>query len=277
MSLKNAIPMSETKAIQFYKCLFVGESKTGKTTAFTTFPGKKLAIALSTRTRPALRNCDCDLLEIFEEQPTAKKVRMNKEYSITPVAFDTLWTTVADLFDLAHSDKLFPYTSIMFDDLSSINQATMNHILSLRKKDGTDMATGMAGAPAEHHYMPQMTLMRRLFSLILNLPCHILVPAHFVHVEEEATGKFTYLPNIYGKTLRSSFPAWFDEVYETAQTMREGKPVYVWHTQSYGRKQFLGSTLNDKGSRWTSPYVVDLTSNGGFQDLLMKGGDEVKS
>ena len=258
MSLKDKEDISSAESQSYYKWLLLGESKTGKTTAFRTFPGKKLAIALTPRTRAALVGTpDLDLIEHFEQQSKIKKVRGTAEYSIIPQAWDGLWTTIVDLWELAHdSDKPFPYQSIMLDDLSTANTIAMNHVLGLKKKDGSEVPKGLAGAPAQAHYMPQMSLMSRLInSLFLTLPCNILVCGHMTFKENEDTGISAYYPAVYGR-LRESIASWFDEVYETQHEYKKGTNRYIWRTLGYGQKQFLGSTIGV-----SSPFEVDLSES----------------
>jgi len=280
MSLKDKQDISSAKNQTYYKWLLLGESKTGKTTAFRTFPGKKLAIALTPRTRAALIGTpDLDLVEHFEQQSSVKKVRGTPEYSIIPRAWDELWTTIVDLWELAHSDEPFPYQSILLDDLTTANTIAMNHVLGLKKKDGSEVPKGLAGAPAQAHYMPQMSLMSRLINgLFLTLPCHILLCGHMTFKENEDTGVSAYYPAVYG-SLRESIASWFDEVYETQHEYKKGISRYVWRTLGYGQKQFLGSTIGVP-----TPFEVNLSeSPAGVSKILRsasglqthaKGGDK---
>ena len=280
--LKNKHSLSDQKLPSYYKWLLLGESKTGKTTALRTMPGPRLAIGLTPRTRAALSGTpDTDLVEHFEEQSDTKRVRGTSDYSIVPQAWDGLWNTIVDLWELAHSSEPFPYRSIMLDDLSTANTIAMNHVLSLKKKDGSEVPKGLAGAPAQAHYMPQMALMERLINgLFLTLPCHILVCGHMTFKDNEDTGISAYYPAVFG-SLRERVPSWFDEVYEADidQVRTSGSAArsrYIWRTIGYGQKQFLGSTLNR--GLWESPVEVDLTqSPSGIERLLsLKGGPSVK-
>ena len=272
MSLKGAEKLSDQSRPTYYKFLLLGESKTGKTTALRTFPAPRLAIALTPRTRSALAGIpDTDLVEHFEKQSDTRKIRGVSDYSIIPQAWDDLWTTIVDLWELAHSAEPFPYKSILLDDLSTANLIAMNHVLSLKKKDGTEVPKGLAGAPAQAHYMPQMALMERLINgLFLTLPCHIIIAGHMTFKENEDTGISAYFPAVYG-SLRERIPSWFDEVYETKVEQRRDKggttsQHYLWVTRGYGQKQFLGSTLGVP-----NPIEVDLTLSTGVGTTLLGG------
>ncbi len=272
MSLKNKIDMETANRQTFYKWLLLGESKTGKTTAFRTFPGKKLAIALTPRTRSALVGCpQLELVEHFEQESNIKRLRGSQEYSIVPKAWDELWTTIVELWELAHTqDTKFPYESILLDDLSTANVIAMNHVLSLKKKDGTSVPKGLGGAPAQAHYMPQMSLMSRLINgLFLTLPCHILVCGHMTFKENPDTGISAYYPSVYGN-LRENIASWFDEVYETRRDFKQGKTSYIWKTAGYGQKQFLGSTIGVKNN-----LEIKLGQVAGVEQILQTYRKEV--
>ena len=263
----------------FYKWLIVGGSKTGKTKAFTTFPGKKLAIGLTPRTRAALAgDPDIDLIEHMEEESKKKLVRGCAEYSIVPKAWDALWDTGVELWELAHSDKPFPYIAIMLDDLTTAVDISMNYILGLKKKDGSEVPKGLAGAAAEAQYMPQMTVLSRfLKTIFLPLPCHIYVTGHVSFVENKDTGVAMYYPKCYGK-IRENIASWFDEVYESKREVRKDGLKFVWKTAGYGLMQFLGSTIYKEGL-WTDPFEVDLKKPiGGFAELLNlnKKGEKIE-
>ena len=266
--------LDDVKSETYYKMLLLGDSKTGKTNAFRTFPTPSLAIGLTPRTRAALAGAkDIELVEHFEQKPTVKKKAGNIEYRLSPKAWDDLWHTIVDLWEFAHGEDSFPYRSVMLDDLSTANLISMNHVLGLKKKNGEEVPTGLAGAPAQQHYMPQMALMERLInSLFLTLPCHILVCGHMTFKENVDTGISAYYPAVFGN-LRERIPSWFDEVYETAIVRKDQRTKYVWKTKGYGQKQFLGSTIN-KGL-WKGDFEVDLTESCcGFRKMLeMKGGD----
>lgn len=272
MGLADAKDINNYEIPEFYKVLNIGESKSGKTSGFKTFPGKKLAIGLTPRTRPALAGTpDLQLIEIFEREQERKVVRQSAEYSVVPRAWDDLWYVIADLWELNQSDEPFPYDSIMVDDLTAAGHYAMNHTLSLKKKNGEEVPKGLAGAAAQQHYVPQMALMRRLFyTMLLPLPCHIYVTGHITYKENPDTNIAQYYPKVYGN-LREEIGSWFDEVYESVREekidpkTRVRKLQFMWKTRGYGLKQFIGSTIYTG----EDPFIVDLNEKPcGFEKII---------
>jgi len=264
---------AESATKEHYSFLLLGQSKTGKTTAFGTMPGNKLAIALTTRTAPALRGTsNCQIITLHEDQPKKKRDPKsgNENYGVTPHAWDDLWTLLNELWALKDSPEPFPYDAIMLDDLSAANDFAMNNVLNLNKGDGSAMSSGLAGAPAEHHYVPQMFLIQQLiYSILLPLPCHIVVCGHTELREDKTSGRFYYFPIVFGN-LRTKIASWFDEVYETDKVAKAGEPTrYVWKTEGSGQKRIFGSTINKQNSLWQSPLDVTLgQSPCGFAKVL---------
>jgi hypothetical protein len=260
------------------RSLLVGESKTGKTTSTLTLPGKKFYIALTTRTRPVVQHRlgpsgDCILYEIFEEEPKAKESKYgDRIYKVNAKAFDKLWALVSELWVVARqckaSGEAFPYSGVILDDLSALDVITMNHILGMRKHDGTEVETGPGGVQAEIHYQPHNRCIRMLvYSFLLQLPCHIVVLGH-TRVYEDKQKIVERLPKIMG-SVRTEIASWFDEVYECANRTVKDDVHFFWRYQNKNYTKFLGSTINTNNSLWTGDFQVDLSEKpSGFEKII---------
>jgi hypothetical protein len=256
-----------------FRGMFVGQSKTGKTTAAMTLAGKKLLIDTDNRWRSVAGWPDVEVLPILD---LASSQSVKAGLSVSDLSQDTLVRAWSILYDVnnelwlkARKDQL-PYDVIVPDGLSSMNRIAMAFILSLKKEDGKDMATGIAGAPAQHHYGPQMHILAQIIHSLSSLPCHFILTGHMELWEDKKAGTIKYYPRMYGKT-RNEIGSWFDECYETTRKFspKEGIPHHYLTTTGYGNKEFLGSSMNLEGKFWKSPFRVDLSKKPcGIQELI---------
>jgi len=253
------------------KVLLLGASKGGKSTSACTMPGKKLIIDMDRRKASLLGKPDLDILDVGDPNE--------------PKTWTSLLTLKTELWAQARSNKL-EYDAIIFDGVTALNRICMAYTLSLKTADGKAAAKGFGGiGPAKHHYPPQMHLIIQYITSTLALPCHIIYTGHYDLFEEKgistsglASKTLHYWPKIYGKT-RTEIATWFDESYECyAEGQRKGKGSYYWRTIGSGSMDFLGSSLNQEGKYWESPFAVNLESKTpGFQKLFeLRFGKEEK-
>lgn len=263
-----------------FKVLLVGQSKSGKTLSAVTIPlidnKPILTIALTPRTRAAIAGLpNIQLLEIIENEVEERNGPEGKRYSVVPEAWDKINDVCVELWELARAGD-FPYSGILFDDVSAANRYAMNYILSLKKRDKAkkifvDTEKGVGGSPMwEIHYVPHtMEMTRILASMLLSLPCHVIVCGHYEIYDNRDTGMSMAQPAVFSKNLRSQMPSWFNEVYECYSETRKGETKYYWRTHGTGTMGFIGSTLNKQNKLWSSPFEVNLDENPcGFVKLL---------
>lgn len=257
-----------------FRGLIVGPSKTGKSTLFAaTAPGRKLIIDCDNRYH-SINYPNTDVLPVFD---LASSQSVRPGMTVEEIGAETLvkaWNILIDinneLWTLVRSGK-FEYDSICGDTLSSFNRIAMAFVLSLKHKaDGEPVSTGIAGAPARHHYGPQMHILSMLLFSLSALPVHFVMNGHTELFEDKKTGETLWLPRMYGKT-RYEIGSWYDECYESERTINvaTGEQIYNLRTIGYANKQFLGSSMNTEGRYWKSPFRVNLSeSPAGIEKLI---------
>jgi hypothetical protein len=256
-----------------FRGMLTGQSKTGKTTTAMTLAGRKLLIDTDNRWRSVAGWEDVDVLPVLD---LASSQSVKADTNIEDMAQDTLVRAWNILYDInnelwlkARRDKL-EHDVIVPDGLSSLNRIAMAFILSLKKSGGQEMATGPAGAPAKHHYGPQMHILSMLLHSLSSLPCHFVLTGHLELWEDKKEHTVRYYPRMYGK-VRNEVGSWFDECYETTRKFdpKSSTPHHFLTTAGYGNKEFLGSSMNLEGKFWKSPFRVDLSKNVcGLQELI---------
>lgn len=250
------------------KALLVGPSKSGKTTSAVTImevlpkDQHALLVDVDLRASSVYGTPNLDILQVLEPDP-----RVATAWRDLGMLRTELWTKV-------RANK-FPYGAIIVDGLTKLNTFSMNYVLTLRRTDGTTVATGLGGAPAQPHYTPQMQELARFVNSILPLPCHVIFTGHLDLYKDEHLGTLQYFPRVYGKT-RTEIGSWFDETYLCHRhPVGKNDVIYEWITTGTDRTDFLGSSINKRGKLWTSPIKLDLDqSPAGFAKLLelSKGG-----
>jgi len=241
------------------KALLVGPTKTGKTTSALTVPvekGKK-NLLIDIHSKRSQAAVGFDDVEVISFKPQSKP-------SAKP--WDELESLVAEMWDAVAEDN-FPYSGIVWDDLSGMKRLCMDSCLSIMASGGKKLATAPGGGPSQAHYGPHIYKTDRLINQIIPLPCHIVFTGHVYTFEDELTNKLESWPNVYGRGLRGEIGAWFDEAYHVYAD--DGK--HYWKTDSDRNLSFLGSTLNHLHKFWdpTKPIEIDFDSPPtGFADLL---------
>lgn len=269
-----------------FRGLIVGPSKTGKSTLFAaTAPGKKCILDCENR----YHNLIYPEVQVIPILDLASSQSVKPGMTADDMSMETLvraWNILTDvnneLWFKARKGTL-DFDSLGCDGLSSFNRLAMAFVLSLKhKKDGSEVATGLAGAPAEHHFGPQMHLLSMLLFSLSALPVHFVLNGHMDLVEDKKRQETAWFPRLYGKT-RHEIGSWYDECYESTRKLDlgSGKQIYQLQTIGYANKQFLGSSMNTEGRYWKSPFEVNLNqSPAGIEKLIHlrfgkvpKGGD----
>ena len=246
----------------FLRALLVGQSKSGKTESACTVPGKKLVLNFDGRIAALLGRDDIEIIEFMKISPPSRAWENLVEF------VNSLWAQTEN----------FPYSAIIPDGLTGLNEISMRFVLGLKQKDKNtkkyiETPKGLGGTPLwSYHYMPQNWQVREVLMSLLSLPCHIIVTAHLDRYEyEDENGKqiVEYLPKTYGK-IRTEIGSWFDEVYECVQEPSALRgSTYKWNTQATPGRPFLGSAINKRGKLWKSPMVINLDENPtGFAKIL---------
>lgn len=129
--------------------------------------------------------------------------------------------------ELEHPWQDFPKV-IAVDTLSGLHDAAMNLALTL------DPKTGLAGAPAMHHWGAQMRLVEEFLKMCEANDGHLDVTAHVQAWKDDVLGTSRGTILATGQKTPGLIPAWFDEVYyHTARTTDKGVK-YVLRTRNDG-------------------------------------------
>jgi hypothetical protein len=247
----------EVKPPKYTNALLTGASGSGKTTSAMTIidpSAGETALHLDIDNRaesiegfPGITSVPC-----YEEDPRSPKAWMKLEE-----IRKRLWT-------LVQKDE-FPYTAVVADGMSSLYDVGMNWAITLNPK------VGLGGAPAEHHWMPQMYNCKQWIKSMIALPCHFILTGHEDLEKNKLTGTVIWLPKCTGKN-RTDTPRWFNETYFCwRKSGKKGQARYFWNTISWSggiKRDYLKSSMNQLGRYWRDPVEIDFTKERvGFQDL----------
>ena len=221
------------------KLLFGGPTGSGKSTACTTIPGKKLFIDTDGRKEALMGYPDVEVIDCYEPDPKS------------PTAWIKLEEIKKEIISQVRRGA-FPYSVVIEDGLSSMNRYTMNWALLLNP------ARGMGGAPIEGHYGAHGTnLMNHILGMIA-LPIHYVLTCHWNMVEDG--NRVLFVPKVWGRQLRTEIPTVFTEVWLSARMKDAGedKGNYQIYTSPVGNYDFLKSALNRQEKWWKDPVLVNL-------------------
>ena len=236
-----------------WKVFLAGASGSGKTTALTTLPGRKLVVDFDGRSTALVGIPNLDIYNCHEPEPKTPKA----------------WQKAERLRQVILSEVrqgIFPYDSILFDGLTMMGRISLNWALTL------DSGRGLGGSPARQHYGPQMDNLAKFVLSTLALPLNIAYTGHIELIQDEHTGASKFYPKITGK-LRTEVANWFNETYHCYRTEDdEGVLRYYWQTAGSGRAEFFKSSLNQLGKYWTDPIPIRFDDKGatGFADLFAR-------
>jgi len=230
--------------------LMVGPSGSGKTQSALSHPGRKLLIDYDGRWEVAAGWPNTEIIKLFDPDPDSPRGWLQAE------------KLKKELWYMARRET-FPYDAIIEAGLSSMLKYCMNWSLTLNPK------TGLGGAPAMHHYGPQMFNVEQHVRSMKQLPCSYVLEAHVEYIEMETEADVLFLPKATGK-MRTAIPGWFNECYQCfSDKKKDGKIHYYWNTSGTGKWDFLKSTLNNLGKYWTDPIEIDFDAETtGFAKLL---------
>jgi len=131
---------------------------------------------------------------------------------------------------------------VVIDTLTGLHDAAMNQALTL------DPKTGLAGAPAMHHWGAQMRLVQEFVKMCEVHGWHLDVTAHVQAWKDDVIGtsKGTILAT--GQKAPGLIPGWFDEVYYHTSRSTDKGIRYIIKTKNDGffvAKSRLGLILNE--------------------------------
>lgn len=239
-----------------HKVLLIGDTGTGKTTQFLTFPAPRFAYIFDPSAKASLAKQDVDTVEMLPERAElnlhARSITKDgKSFSDAPrgIKEPQLWETfVQDINARYDSGELLKYKSIMVDSLTIAAHALMDRVYFLQEKvkrsdERTDY--GVAGE--------MLTDMIRMFT---SLDRNFLFTVHKKMRKDEVSAKTHYQMTLPGEA-RTTIPRFFDNVLactnEARQYMvqtvpdRENPTV---RTDIRTKEKFLDVTID-----WTKPLT----------------------
>jgi hypothetical protein len=98
-------------------------------------------------------------------------------------------------------------TVVVLDTLTGLHDVAMNQALTL------DPKTGLAGAPAMHHWGAQMRLVEEFVKMCEAHEWHLDVTAHVQAWKDDLLGSTRGTLLVTGQKSPGLIPGWFDEVY----------------------------------------------------------------
>ena len=228
-------------------------------------PRQRLLIDIDNRSESVAGWPLVKILKCFEVDPAA------------PKAWARLMKIKRELWEEArksYADKVpFPYSAVIVDGNTSLFRICMNYSLQIADAKG-QTSSGFGGAPAQHHYGPQMKLCSEWILSLLGLPCDVIFTGHENLVE--ADGQIAaFLPKVTGK-LCTEVPKWFNETYlcwskEVKDDAGISRTKFFWSTQKVAKRSYLKSSMNQLQKYWSGPIEIDFDKDFvGFKDLLAR-------
>ena len=219
------------------RAVFVGDSKSGKSIAATTFPKPMYIFDLDGRIR--------SIANFYHKNPTALE---GIEYD----SYDS-FTKFGEFFD--RLETRCDYKTIIIDSLTTLCNLILRHglkgrgvpLLSSLGDEKNEKGRVIAGVqiPAWDEWNLEATVLREiLYMCSKKFKCNVILTAHLYHTEERDPEKKDEMITKYriitgGKKAAASIPAEFDEIYHFAAKTNSRK-VY---TQPTDAVPFAGTTL----------------------------------
>jgi hypothetical protein len=117
---------------------------------------------------------------------------------------------------------------LVIDTLTGLHDAAMNMSLTL------DPKTGLAGAPAMHHWGAQMRLVEEFVKMCEAYDWHLHVTAHVQTKHDDVIGTTRGTILATGQKSPGLIPGWFDEVYYHTTRSTDKGIRYVVKTKNDG-------------------------------------------
>lgn len=222
--------LSEKKIGERFMGLFVGPPGSAKTVSAASFvlsdPEKPIYIFdLDGRVAPLLRFYPKHL------------DRIESDY-YGPQSFEKVNKKLEKLQD--YPKNKFPYSTVVFDGLTSSGDQLINYMLTLR---GTSAGAekgkerGVISLAGPEDYGGEARGLSMILDIARSLPCHFILTAHWLMIEyDDPIKKHKYIVRqllTAGKKIAAKIPIYFDEMYyfDVESAMADNvKPKYVCRT-----------------------------------------------
>jgi len=189
------------------KFLIIGNTGSGKTTLFSTLPGKKFAYLFDPNAINSLRGCDVDYEEFspgtlsLSITSLAKGKGDNLQKKVTSDIYNK-WE--ADFEGKLASGFFDPYQNIMFDSCTTLLDLIMDRVLTINGRGGQ--------WPQQDDYGPQMNTFSNIVRTVVGMGKTIVFTAHAEINKDELSGRIFTTPMMTGK-LKGKMPLLFSEIY----------------------------------------------------------------
>lgn len=157
-----------------------------------------------------------------------------------------------------------PYSTVIFDGLTSLGDQLINYMLSLRgaggDKEGKGKKAGILELAGPEDFGGEARGLSMMLDIGRSLPCHFILTAHYLMItyEDQITKKTHVQRQLVtaGKKVAAKVPIYFDEMYyfDTESAMAiNAPPKYICRTAG-------GSGFSAK-TALPLPTIIDVTIN----------------
>ncbi len=203
--MANALKAHETST---RKVLTLGDTGSGKTTQFLTFPGKKFAYLFDANAILSLQGYDVDYEEFLPDRLnlSVKSLTKNLGDKTTQFKNDLYVEWEKDFNNRLDSGFFEQFDSIMFDSATTFLDLIMDRILTIN---------GRAGSwPQQDDYGPQMQLFINIVRSLTSMNKTIYMTGHLEVKQDQLTKRILRGPMMTGR-LKTKIPLLFSDIFIT--------------------------------------------------------------
>lgn len=185
----------------FVRCLQIGPAGIGKTCTASTFP------------KP-IYYFDCEdgiksLLPYYDyDEAKLEGIEFDSYLDKDPKKPDAYTRIQSKLTDF-ESKPVFPYKTLVFDSLTTIEDRIMNQTIF---EVQTKRVKGKVANQQDYGLV--IWDIEEFVQRLLTLPCNIVLNCHVQVIQNDLTREILTMPLVVGKKLPQKLPIWFDEVYQ---------------------------------------------------------------
>lgn len=253
--MKETQNAKDIKEVAGYKILAVGQPGTGKSTQYSTLPGRKFLYIFDPNSKESLQG-DIEYIEFIPDitdlNIAAKTLRSPDKQktvdkpSIKETEPKTFLEFEADFSERWQKKYFDDFDWVGFDGLTTLSEIMLDRITYLAKRPGK--------APEQADYTAEMALMKGVIRVLSSLP-NIYCTAHLEIQKDELIGKIYWQLLVVGKN-RTRVPLRFTDVLG----FDNDGPKYVIKTEREKDNPVIRVTQRIKRGR-SNPIDVTINPN----------------